>query len=60
MTDGLDVPLEDSALLEEVELISAFMIAASENDDHLDQAQIDDLLGLNEGALPDQQRGRTS
>jgi hypothetical protein len=46
--DQLDVPLEDSALLEEVELISTLIIAASENDGQLDQAQIDQLLGVSD------------
>lgn len=55
MADHLDVPLEDSALLEEVELISTLMIAASENDKHLDQEQIDTLLGVCGGDVPEQQ-----
>ena len=46
MDDQLDVPLEDSALLEEVELISTLIIAASETDGQLDKAQIDRLLGV--------------
>ena len=46
MADHLDVPLEDAVLLEEVELISALMIAAGESGDHLDQARIDELLGI--------------
>jgi hypothetical protein len=45
--DHLDVPLEDAALLEEVELISALMIAASESDEKLDAHEIDRLLGIN-------------
>jgi hypothetical protein len=52
----VDDQLEDTALLEEVELISALMIAASENDDHLDQTQIDTLLGVSDTTLPKQQR----
>ena len=60
MVDHLDVPLEDVVLLEEVELISTLMIAASENDDHLDQAQIDALLGLSGAVLPEQQDGRSA
>ncbi len=62
MVDHLDVPLEDSVLLEEVELVSSLMIAASEddNDDHLDQAQIDRLLGLSGAHVPGQQSGRTA
>ena len=46
MGDHLDVPLEDAALLEEVELISALMIAASESEEKLDAHEIDRLLGL--------------
>ncbi len=58
MVDHLDVPLEDAVLLEEVELISSLMIAASEYDEHLDQEQIDRLLGLSGATLPEQQTGR--
>ena len=58
MDDQLDVPLEDSTLLEEVELISTLIIAASENEGHLDQDQIDELLGLSdEGPGPDPDPG---
>jgi hypothetical protein len=46
MGDHLDVPLEDATLLEEVELISALMIAASEAEDRLDRSEIDRLLGV--------------
>jgi len=60
VVDHLDVPLEDAALLEEVELISTLMIAASENDDHLDQEQIDRLLGLSGAVMPEQQDGRSA
>jgi hypothetical protein len=49
--DHLDVPLEDATLMEEVELISTLMIAASEAEGDLDQAQIDQLLGV-AGASP--------
>jgi hypothetical protein len=59
MVDHLDVPLEDAVLLEEVELISTLMIAASEHEQHLDQTQIDDLLGLSAAELPQQPRGRS-
>ena len=48
MADHLDVPLEDAALLEEVELISALMIAASEAEERLDKGEIDRLLGLSD------------
>ncbi len=60
MVDHLDVPLEDAVLLEEVELISSLMIAASEYDEHLDQEQIDVLLGLSGAVLPEQQGHRTA
>ena len=56
--DQLDVPLEDSALLEEVELISTLIIAASENEGHLDQGQIDNLLGVSDP--PVRQQSSTS
>jgi hypothetical protein len=46
MGDHLDVPLEDATLLEEVELISALMIAASEAEERLDRTEIDRLLGV--------------
>ena len=55
MADHLDVPLEDATLLEEVELISTLMIAASDHDEHLDQQQIDRLLGLSAAQVPEQQ-----
>ncbi len=58
VVDHLDVPLEDAVLLEEVELISALMIAASEHDDHLDQGQIDKLLGLSGANVPEQSSGQ--
>jgi len=44
--DQLDVPLEDAVLMEEVELISTLMIAASENEGNLDVTEIDRLLGV--------------
>jgi hypothetical protein len=46
MGDQLDVPLEDSELLEEVEMVSTLMLAASENDQRLDQGEIDKILGV--------------
>ena len=63
MADHLDVPLEDATLMEEVELISTLMIAASETEGQLEQNQIDRLLGVpdgepasgSSGTLPQQQ-----
>jgi len=46
MADHLDVPLEDAELLEEVQLVSSLIIAASENEGQLDTGDIDRLLGV--------------
>ena len=54
MADQLDVPLEDATLLEEVELVSTLMIAAGDNEGHLDQDAIDRLLGVSHPAVPPQ------
>jgi hypothetical protein len=44
--DQFDVSLEDDDLLGEVELTTTLIIAASEADEHLDQDEIDRLLGV--------------
>ena len=49
--DQLNVPLVDAELLEEVELTTNLIIAASEADTMLSQAVVDDLLGLVEGTV---------
>lgn len=49
--DQLNVPLVDAELLEEVELTTNLIIAASEADAILSQAAVDDLLGLEEGTV---------
>ena len=46
MQDQFDVSLEDADLLGEVELTTNLIIAASEADEHLSPAQIDQILGL--------------
>ena len=46
MPDQFDVSLEDSDLLVEVELTTNLIIAASETDDHLTDAEIDEILGV--------------
>jgi hypothetical protein len=46
MDDQLDVQLEDAELLAEVELTTNLIIAASEAEDALPQAVVDQLLGL--------------
>ena len=54
MDDQLNVPLEDSELLAEVELTTNLIIAASESDRTLPQDEVDRLLGLvgDEGRQP--------
>ena len=52
MGDGLDVPLEDPVLREEVELLSSLMIVAGRAEGPLGQEEIDDLLGLDEAEGP--------
>jgi len=54
MDDQLNVPLEDSELLAEVELTTNLIIAASESPTPLPQDEVDRLLGLvaDEGRQP--------
>jgi hypothetical protein len=44
--DQFDVTLEDGDLLNEVELTTTLIIAASESEEHLSQDEIDKLLGV--------------
>ena len=44
--DQFDVSLEDSDLLGEVELTTNLIIAASETEEHLTDAEIDEILGV--------------
>ena len=46
MHDQFDVSLEDADLLGEVELTTNLIIAASESDEPLSNAQIDQILGV--------------
>jgi hypothetical protein len=46
MDDQLNVPLEDSELLAEVELTTNLIIAASESEAALAQDEVDRLLGV--------------
>jgi hypothetical protein len=46
VSDPFDVPLEDPALLEEVELVSSLMIAAAESSRTLPPDEVDRLLGV--------------
>jgi hypothetical protein len=56
--DQLNVPLEDAELLEEVELTTNLIIAASEADAGLSQAEVDRLLGIETRAIPSQKARR--
>ncbi len=65
MDDQLNVPLEDAELLAEVELTTNLIIAASEAEATLTQAEVDQILGLGsplEGpvAIPSQQKRQPS
>lgn len=46
MNDMLDVQMHDTEVLDEIEMTSNLMIAASEADGPLPQQRIDDILGL--------------
>jgi len=52
--DQLNVPLEDSELLAEVELTTNLIIAASEAETTLPQDVVDRLLGVGEPLIPPQ------
>jgi hypothetical protein len=56
MDDQLNVPLEDSELLAEVELTTNLIIAASESEATLAQDDIDRLLGVEPPAIPEQKQ----
>lgn len=46
MTEPLDTRLRDYAALEEIELTSDLIIAASQSDERLEQKQVDEILGI--------------
>jgi hypothetical protein len=52
--DKLNVPLEDAELLDEVELTTNLIIAASESESELTQEQVDRLLGVEPPSIPSQ------
>ena len=54
MDDQLNVPLEDSELLAEVELTTNLIIAASESEATLDPDEVDRLLGVEAPTIPEQ------
>jgi hypothetical protein len=53
VVDPLDVDLEDSDLLGEVELTAALIVAANQADERLSTTEIDRVLGL----LPSDETG---
>ncbi len=46
MTEPLDERLRDDAALDEIELTSRLMIAATSKDAHLTQDEVDEILGI--------------
>ena len=56
MHDQFDVTLEDGDLLNEVELTTNLIIAASESEATLGQDDIDRLLGVERPTIPEQNR----
>lgn len=51
--DQFDVNLEDGDLLEEVELVTNLMVAATSSDERLTTIEIDELLGV----IPEPRKG---
>lgn len=50
MSDQFDVSLEDEELMREVEMTTNLIVAASQREDRLPQAEIDRILGIDPGA----------
>lgn len=46
MKDSLDVPLVDVELLDELDLVTNLIIAASESDEPMCRHQVDHILGV--------------
>jgi hypothetical protein len=46
MSEQFDASLVDPELMGEVELTTNLIVAASETDEHLSQAMIDEILGV--------------
>lgn len=46
MSEPLDVRLRDQQALDEIEMTSNLMIAASEHDGPLTERQVDEILGI--------------
>jgi hypothetical protein len=58
--DGLNVPLHDSALHDEMTLLVALMIAANESAIPLDRSKVDCLLGVRPARDGGAQQPRTA
>jgi hypothetical protein len=52
MTEPLDERLRDDDALDEIELTSKLMIAATSSPAHLTQAEVDEILGLADEEQP--------
>ncbi len=48
MNDSLDVEVQDSEVLAEIELMTNLIIATSESEGPLPQQRIDEILGVDE------------
>lgn len=46
MPEPLDSRLRDDDVLDEIELTSRLIIAASSRDEHLSQREVDEILGI--------------
>ena len=65
MDDQLNVPLEDAELLAEVELTTNLIIAATESEALLSEAEVDQILGVvghapDPAVIPSQQKREPS
>ncbi|HET9859587.1 MAG TPA: hypothetical protein VFQ19_07410 [Nocardioidaceae bacterium] len=65
MDDQLNVPLEDAELLAEVELTTNLIIAATESEASLSEAEVDQILGVvghaqDPAVIPSQQKREPS
>jgi len=47
VNDQLDVTVQDTEVLDEIEMMTNLIIATSETDGPLPQGQIDEILGVN-------------
>lgn len=52
MNDQLDISVHDKEVLDEIEMMTNLIIATSESDGPLTQAQIDSILGVADEPAP--------